>query len=162
MHSTPRTGRVCRRLQQKEVQHRNLRQATVVRSGWVENGRVLVQHALDGMVDVINIKCRTGGCSKRPSFGVAGTKTGEYCAQHALDGMVNVKYRNCRAEGCSRKPSFGLSHTKKAGYCVQHAPDRKSLSSSAAERSATPKLASSNRRSEWLGRKRQSTVCSTP
>ena len=48
------------------------------------------QHALDGMVNVRSRKCRTEGCGKQPSFGVAGTKTIEYCAQHALDGMVNV------------------------------------------------------------------------
>ena len=35
--------------------------------------------------------CKTEGCGKKPSYGVAGTKTVEYCAQHAPDGMVNVK-----------------------------------------------------------------------
>ena len=49
------------------------------------------QHALEGMVYVKSNKCKTEGCGKSPSFGVAGSKTVEYCAQHALEGMVNVK-----------------------------------------------------------------------
>ena len=49
------------------------------------------QHAPDGVVDVMKSKCKTEGCGKSPSFGVAGSKTVEYCAQHALEGMVNVK-----------------------------------------------------------------------
>ena len=51
------------------------------------------QHALEGMVDVKSKKCRTEGCGKRPSFGVAGTKNVEHCAQHAPEGMVDVRSR---------------------------------------------------------------------
>ena len=36
------------------------------------------QHAPEGMVDVCSKKCRTKGCAKGPSYGVAGTKTVEY------------------------------------------------------------------------------------
>ena len=61
-----------------------------------------MQHAPDGMVNVRSRKCRTEGCGKRPSFGIAGTKTGEYCVQHAPDGMVNVCSRKCRTEGCGK------------------------------------------------------------
>ena len=75
------------------------------------------------MVNVRNKKCRTEACDKRPSFGVAGTKTAEYCAQHAPDGMVNVKSRKCRTESCGKEPSFGVAGTKAAEYCVQHASD---------------------------------------
>ncbi|CAN0008214.1 unnamed protein product, partial [Pylaiella littoralis] len=32
-------------------------------------------------------KCTHRGCSKRPSYGVAGTKTAEFCCEHAKDGM---------------------------------------------------------------------------
>ncbi|CAN0316686.1 unnamed protein product [Ascophyllum nodosum] len=59
------------------------------------------------MVDVIKRKCRTEGCSKRPSFGVAGTNTAEYCAQHAPDGVVDVKRRKCKIEGCCKIPPIG-------------------------------------------------------
>ena len=81
------------------------------------------QHAPDGMVDVKSRKCRTEGCGKIPSFGVAGTKTVEYCLQHATDGMVDVKRRKCRTEGCGKRPSFGVAGTKIAEYCAQHASD---------------------------------------
>ena len=44
----------------------------------------------DGKKKVQN---KTGGCMKKPSFGVTGTKTAEYCAQHIQDGVVNVGKR---------------------------------------------------------------------
>ena len=53
-------------------------------------------HALEGMVDVKNIKCRTEGCGKLAYFGVTGTIMKEYCAQHAPEGMADVKNRKCR------------------------------------------------------------------
>ena len=74
---------------------------------------------------MINVckKCRTEGCNKVPSFGVAGTKTAEYCAQHAPDGMVDVKSRKCRTQGCRKGPLFGVTGAKTTEYCAQHAPD---------------------------------------
>ena len=90
------------------------------------------EHASDGMgyvkkkrcAHVSSKRCRTEGCRKQPSFGVAGTKTREYCAQHAPDGMVNVSsIRKCRTEGCGKYPSFGAAGTKRVEYCAQHAPD---------------------------------------
>ncbi|CAM9611778.1 unnamed protein product, partial [Ascophyllum nodosum] len=72
------------------------------------------------MVSVKDRKCRTDGCGKCASFGVAGTKTGEYCAQHAPDGMVNVCSRKCKTDGCSKQPSFGVAGTQTAMYCAQH------------------------------------------
>ncbi|CAN0429552.1 unnamed protein product [Ascophyllum nodosum] len=73
------------------------------------------------MVDVCNKKCRTEGCVKQPSFGVAGTKTVEYCAQHAPYGMVNVCIRKYRTQGCSKKPLFGVANTITTQYSAQHA-----------------------------------------
>ncbi|CAM9420640.1 unnamed protein product [Ascophyllum nodosum] len=75
------------------------------------------------MVDVCSRKCKTEGCGKQPSFGVAGIKTGEYCGQHAPHGMVNVRDRKCRTEGCGKKPSFGVAGTKTVECCEQNAPD---------------------------------------
>ena len=75
------------------------------------------------MVNVCSRKCRTEGCGKRSSYGVAGTKTAEYCAQHAPDGMVDVSSRKCKTEGCGKQPSFGAAGTKTREYCSQHAPD---------------------------------------
>ena len=78
------------------------------------------QHASDGMVNVKRRKCRTEGCGKQPSFGVAGTKTAEYCAEHALDGMVDVKRRSWKTRGCSKKPSFRVANSKTVKRCAQH------------------------------------------
>ena len=75
------------------------------------------------MVDVCSRKRRTEGCGKRPSHGVACTKTVEYCAQHAPDGMFDVCSRKCRTEGCGKRPTHGVAGTKTAEYCAQHAPD---------------------------------------
>ena len=73
------------------------------------------QHAPDGMVNVKSRKCRTEGCGKQPSYGVAGTQTVEYCCQHARDGMVIIySSRKCRTEGCGKKPSYGVAGTKTA------------------------------------------------
>ena len=81
------------------------------------------QHAPDGMVNVRYRLCTTEGCSKIPSFRMAGTKTAEYCTQHAPGGMANVRNIKCTTEGCGKEPSFGVAGTKMAKYCTQHAPD---------------------------------------
>ena len=105
------------------MQNRRLREVAVVWSGRYKNGGVLCAARPDGMVNVCSTKCRTEGCGKVPSFGVAGTKTPEYCARHAPDGMVNVKRRKCRTEGCGKCASLGVAGTKTREYCVQHALD---------------------------------------
>ena len=70
------------------------------------------QHALEGMVNVHSRSCRTEGCGKVPSFGVAGTRTVEYCAQHAREGMVDFKSKKCRTPSCGKVPYFGVAGTK--------------------------------------------------
>ena len=99
------------------MQNRRLRQATV--AGTKITREYCTQHALEGMVNVHNRKCRTEGCGKRPSFGVAGTKTGEYCARHALEGMVDVCSIKCRTEGCGKRPFFGVAGFKRSKFCFQ-------------------------------------------
>ena len=77
------------------------------------------QHAPDGMVNVNSRNCRNESCVKKPSFGVADSKTVEYCAQQATDGIVDVTSRNyCKTEGCGKGPLFGLAGTKTVEYCV--------------------------------------------
>ena len=72
------------------------------------------------MINVQSRKCRTEGCGKLPSFGVAGTKTVKY----APEGMVDVhKRKKCRTEGCGKRASFGVAGTKTVEYCAQHAQD---------------------------------------
>ena len=106
---------------EQEVQNLNLKQVRIVWSGRYKPAEYCAQYALGGMLDVCSRKCRTEGCGKLPSFGVAGTKTGEFCAQHALGGMIDVKNRKCRTEGCGKLPSFGVEGIKTWEYCAQHA-----------------------------------------
>ena len=75
-------------------------------------------HAPEGMVDVKSIKCRTEGCGKIPSFGVAGTNMAEYCAHHAPGGMINVRSKKCRTEGCGKKASFGVRYKTGGELCT--------------------------------------------
>jgi len=51
----------------------------------------------DGMVnlnimlcDVVSPRCVHPGCTKRPSYGVAGSETAESCVGHKEDGMVDA------------------------------------------------------------------------
>ena len=78
------------------------------------------QHALDGMVNVKRRECRTEGCGKRPSFGVAGTKTLVYCARHAPSGMVDACSMKSKTEGWFKKQSFGMATSRTTEYCTQH------------------------------------------
>ena len=61
--------------------------------------RYCAQHATDGRIDAKRINCRTKGCGRSASSGVASTTTEEYCAQHTPDGMVHVSSRISRTEG---------------------------------------------------------------
>ena len=75
------------------------------------------------MVDVCSKKCRTEGCGKQPSFGVADTKTAEYCAKHAPGEMVNICHKKFRSEGCDKRSSFGVAGTKTVKYCARRTPE---------------------------------------
>ena len=57
-------------------------------------------------------------CTKRPSYGIRGSKRPEYCAPHKLRGMVNVINKFCLE--CKARPSFGTRGTKKATHCGAH------------------------------------------
>lgn len=79
------------------------------------------KHALDGMKNINNPRCRDEACERWPSFGVPGTKTPAFCAAHKLDGMVDVVKPRCREEGgCSHRPSFGWPFDRLPTYCSAH------------------------------------------
>lgn len=63
------------------------------------------------------------GCSKYPSFGIAGSKTAQFCAQHAAEDMVHVKNKICRQEGCSKRLSFSMDGIKTVEFCPLHAAE---------------------------------------
>ena len=46
--------------------------------------------------------CNHADCNKRPTFGVAGSRTVEFCSSHAKEGMVDVTNRKrCGHPGCN-------------------------------------------------------------
>ncbi|CBJ28698.1 EsV-1-7 [Ectocarpus siliculosus] len=66
-------------------------------------------------------QCGHANCTKRPTYGVAGSKKREFCSQHARDGMVNVNNKRCIQPNCTTIPSFAAAGSKKAEFCSQHA-----------------------------------------
>ena len=74
-----------------------------------------------GMADAR--KCRQRGCTKTPSFGVAGTKKREVCREHATEGMVDLIKKKCIHHDCTKIPSFGVEGTKKVEFCRGHAKE---------------------------------------
>ena len=107
------------------------------------------------MVNVYHRKFRSEGCSKQPSFAVAGTEAVKYCAQRAPEGMVDVNSRKCRTEGCGKRSSFGVAGTK-LGSTV-HSTHWGGWSTSRAK-SAEPEAAASYRLSELQVQERCSTM----
>ncbi|CAN0439672.1 unnamed protein product, partial [Pylaiella littoralis] len=62
-------------------------------------------------------ECSHAGCTKQPSYGVAGTETAEFCSGHANDGMVDVVTKKCTRLGCTKQPRYGMAGTKMAEFC---------------------------------------------
>lgn len=65
--------------------------------------------------------CDGAGCSKKPEYGVSGSRKAEFCFHHATAGMVNVCSKQCCSRGCSKQPLYGASGSRKATFCSQHA-----------------------------------------
>lgn len=92
------------------------------------------------MVHIYAKKCAGDGCSKQPSFGVAGSKKAKYCTEHALEGMIDVsaktselrydrqegrvlcsvcfggngrRFSMCGKDGFSKIPSYGVADRKR-------------------------------------------------
>merc|ERR1719421_574152 len=64
--------------------------------------------------------CAQAGCTKRPTFNVAGAKGGLYCAAHRQDGMIDVTHKTCARAGWSRRPTFNVRGEKGGLYCAEH------------------------------------------
>ena len=78
------------------------------------------RHSSIGMVNIARKRCLGAACTKRPSFGVAGSKVSEYCKQHAKEGMVSFAGKRCVSEACMKRPCFGVTGSKLSLYCKQH------------------------------------------
>ncbi len=79
------------------------------------------EHAVGGMANVVTLRCGHPNCSKRPSYGMAGSMKAEMCAEHALDGMVDVVSKRCGHPN-PKRPSYGMAGSKKPNMCAEHAP----------------------------------------
>ena len=73
----------------------------------------------DGMINVVSKSCAHNSCTKRPSYGVAGSRKAEYCSQHASDGMIDVVRKRCAHNSCTKHSSYGVAGSRKAEYCSQ-------------------------------------------
>lgn len=79
------------------------------------------EHAETGIVDVVSIKCGSGGYSKRVSHGVAGSRKVDLGVQHETVGVVNLDKVKYGKESDSKQPSYGVLGREKAEVCSQHA-----------------------------------------
>lgn len=73
------------------------------------------EHTQDNMVDIYKNRYTQEGCSKRPSFGVEGSKAPMYCKDHTQDGMVNVVRtdvpKRAAVNGLSSACTAKIAHT---------------------------------------------------
>ena len=84
--------------QQGEICTTRLHQAGVARRGGNQERNLCAGHATEGMVDLKHtneVKCTHSGCTKVPSFAVAGSNKKEICAGHARSGMVFFVRARC-------------------------------------------------------------------
>jgi len=83
------------------------------------------EHALEGMVNVVDKKCQEPQCDKRPLYNMPGIKPPVYCKMHALHGMIDVMNPRCVETGCTKhsvcnfpgQPRLYCNEHKKPGMC---------------------------------------------
>ncbi|CAN0546326.1 unnamed protein product, partial [Ectocarpus sp. 8 AP-2014] len=56
--------------------------------------------------------CQEASCTRRASYGKAGSKVLEFCSKHAKEGMVNLIRKRCGHPGCIKLPSYGTAGSK--------------------------------------------------
>ncbi|CAN0454440.1 unnamed protein product [Pylaiella littoralis] len=109
--------------------------------------------------------CAHRGCTKRPSYGVAGTKTAEFCSGHAKDGMVrvsdsrnpcSVRGRSGGARGCGGAEMDGCT-ARRSG-----AGENKRRRSLVDTRQAEPSSESSSRSSRADSKRSRQATVNTP
>jgi hypothetical protein len=73
------------------------------------------------MTDVVNKRCKSAGCLKRPSLAEAGALRARFCHKHAAPGMANVVSKRCESAGCQKLPVFAEPGAPRAQFCLKHA-----------------------------------------
>lgn len=69
-------------------------------------------------MDVVNRRCEFRGCTKTPTYGIAGQRA-QFCPTHRLPNMEDVKNRRCEWLECRRHPVFGLEG-ERPRFCSAH------------------------------------------
>lgn len=55
-------------------------------------------------------RCTNRDCAKRPSFGIAGTKTTKLCScTHTKHGMLDDESKKVIHRGCTKVPSYAVA-----------------------------------------------------
>ncbi|CAM9504053.1 unnamed protein product, partial [Ectocarpus sp. 4 AP-2014] len=67
--------------------------------------------------------CQHDGCTKKPTFGIDGSKNAQFCAKHAASEMVNVIGKRCLHAGCTTTAAYGAAGLRKRECCRSHAPE---------------------------------------
>ncbi|CAM9153130.1 unnamed protein product [Sphacelaria rigidula] len=73
------------------------------------------------MFDEVSKDCGNDNCSKKPSYGVMGSRKAEFCAAHASSRMTTLTSKKCGNEGCFKYPSYGVEGSRKREFCAVHA-----------------------------------------
>lgn len=82
------------------------------------------QHSQLGMANLQGKKCCHHGCSKHPSYGVAGSNNREFCLEHRgrrRRSTYVIGKKRCAESDCTRGPSYGVDGSGKAEFCRKHA-----------------------------------------
>lgn len=69
------------------------------------------KHKLNGMIDVVNKKCKMDNCNKQPRFCIPGNKD-KYCSTHATSEMIDCYALQCTEVKCTTKPIYGYIRNK--------------------------------------------------
>ncbi|EKX47393.1 hypothetical protein GUITHDRAFT_106839 [Guillardia theta CCMP2712] len=77
-------------------------------------------HKPDDFVDVKNRMCKFGGCRKRASYSIPGSRLW-FCRFHKLSGTNSTfGLRICDHEGCSKVAHYGNMADKSRRWCANH------------------------------------------
>ena len=83
-------------------------------------GRFCSTHKALGMVNVVDKRCESSGCTSQPSFNFVGESKGRFCKAHSEPNMVDVINKTCESLGCTSRPSFNFVGESKSRFCKAH------------------------------------------
>lgn len=88
-----------------------------------KKGIYCLEHKLDGMINVIGVRCEEEGCKTGAQFNYDGETVGRFCAKHRFDGMIDIKHRRCEKDGCNILPSYKFDTDSSCRFCAFHKLD---------------------------------------